>query len=88
MRVEGLRQQRYNAGALLRHIHQHKAQAHDGAAPHVVAHIADSKVQQPLDGSVVVGGPVCVGGGGKTQLLPPQNARLQHQPASTGCQAE
>jgi hypothetical protein len=57
MWVEALGQQAHNPGALLRGLHQHKAQAQHCSPAHVIADVADSKVQQALHGSVVGGAP-------------------------------
>lgn len=60
VRVEALRQQSHNLGALLRSLHQHKAQAQHSSTAHVIADIADSKVQQPLHSGVVGGAPAAL----------------------------
>lgn len=53
MGVVGLTEQGDDAGALLWHTQQHKAQAQHCSSPHIIRDITDGKVQQLLDGSIV-----------------------------------
>lgn len=57
VRVEGLREQGHDLGALRGVAHEQEAQARHGRAPHVIAHVGHRKVQQLLHRRVVAGAP-------------------------------
>ena len=85
VRVVGLGQQGDDAGALLGDAHEQEAQVEHRGPAHVVGHVADRKVEQPLDRRIV-GGAAVGHANGKDAPVPAPEIRSQSADAvSTPC---